>query len=222
MPGGDVSGLNRTPKWSDPTYLPANLSVAGCSNCHGFPPPAITGHPAVTIPTGFPSPTVTIGTTCNCHGNINPSGYNFANIFIDKTQHINGTVEGGLCNSCHGYPPAGPGFTGSTGNWVDAVAQNYSSGGGAHTINGHVNKNAKHNDGFAYCVKCHSPSDHATAPVAFKPSQNIKVNIDQRYRMESTKQARYTSNRLDDNLHIAGNCSNISCHFGATPGWNQR
>ena len=220
MPGGDTSGSNRTPTWSNPNYLPAVLSVAGCGTCHGFPPPTSTGHPTVTIPAGFPSAAVTIGTTCSCHSNVNPVGNSYANIFVDSTKHINGTLEGGACNACHGYPPVRAGFVAAAGNWESASPEDYAGGGGAHSINGHVSKLAKHNDGFAFCNKCHSPANHLTTPPEFKPSQNIKVRVDQRYRMESGKQARYTSNRLDGTSHVAGNCSNISCHFGASPPWN--
>ena len=222
MPGGDTSGSNRTPTWNNPSYLPATLTVAGCSTCHGFPPPTSVGHPAVSIPVGFPA-TVSIGTTCSCHDNVNPVGNSYATIFVDNSKHINGTLEGGACNTCHGYPPVSPTFVGAgrQNNWSSARTEDYIGGGGAHTINGHVSKTARHNDGFAFCLKCHSPVDHATSPAVYKPSQNIKANVNQRYRMESTKQARYTSNRLDGNAHVPGKCSNISCHFGATPVWNQ-
>jgi predicted CxxxxCH...CXXCH cytochrome family protein len=220
MPSGIATGSNITPTWNNPNYLPPTLTVAGCGTCHGFPPPVSSGHPAVTLPAGFPSASAPIGTTCSCHSNVKPTGYSYATIFVDNAKHINGTLEGGACNTCHGYPPVRAGFVAGVGNWENASPENYVGGGGAHTINGHVSKTAKHNDGFAYCVKCHSPADHATSPEVFLPSTNIKVNVDQRYRMESSKQARYTSNRLDGNAHIAGNCSNISCHFGASPPWN--
>jgi predicted CxxxxCH...CXXCH cytochrome family protein len=226
MPGGDTSGTNRTPAWNNANYLPATLSVAGCSTCHGFPPPPSVGHPPVTIPAGFPA-TAKLGTTCSCHGNIDqqtsaPNTY--ANIFVDKNLHINGILEGGACNDCHGYPPVRSGFAGAgvQNNWSSAKLQNYSGGGGAHTIDNHVSKTANKNDGFANCVNCHSPADHLTNPTEFKPSQNIKVQINQRFRMEESKQARYSSNRLDGNAHVPGNCSNISCHFGASPAWNER
>jgi hypothetical protein len=222
MPGGDTSGSNRTPTWNNPNYLPASLSVAGCGTCHGFPPPVSAGHPAVTLPVGFPSASVPIGPTCNCHSNVSPTGYSYATIFVDNTKHINGTLEGGSCNTCHGYPPVSAGFAGAgtVGNWENAGPENYLGGGGAHTINGHVSKLAKHNDGFAYCNKCHSSADHATSPEIFLPSTNIKVNVNQRYRFEAAKQFKYTSNRLDADAHVTGNCTNSSCHFGASPKWD--
>ncbi len=91
MSGGDITGTNRTPVWST-TFLPGTMSVSACSTCHGFPPSTVSGHPAVTIPAGFPG-TATIGTTCSCHSNINTVGDSYANIFVDKSKHINGLVE---------------------------------------------------------------------------------------------------------------------------------
>ena len=91
MPGGDTTGTVRTPVWGG-TILPATLTSAACGTCHGFPPTAASGHPAVTIPAGFPG-TANIGATCSCHANINASGNSYANIFVDKSKHINGLVE---------------------------------------------------------------------------------------------------------------------------------
>lgn len=221
MPGGDTSGTNRTPTWNA-AFLPASLTAAACGTCHGFPPSAATGHPAVTIPAGFPT-TASIGTTCSCHANINPAGNSYATMFIDKTQHINGTVEviaGGACDACHGYPPVSAGFSGTHNNWSSARTEDYVGGGGAHTIKNHVSNLAKPADGFANCSKCHDSADHQMSPITFKPSQNIKVSVNQRNRFESAKQTRYSSNRLDGSLHQTGTCSNSSCHFGATPKWD--
>ena len=220
MPGGDTSGSNKSPLWNYPAYLPPTLTVAGCRICHGFPPPTSAGHPAVILPAGFPL-TAPIGTTCSCHSNINPAGNSYATIFVDKVKHINGTLEAGKCDSCHGYPPASAGFAGTLNNWTGAKAENYLGGGGAHTINSHVSRTARPDDGFAFCITCHSPADHQTSPTVFMPSQNIKVMINQGVRLVPAIQARYSSNRLDGATHQTGTCSNISCHFGATPKWDQ-
>jgi predicted CxxxxCH...CXXCH cytochrome family protein len=221
MPGGDTSGTNRAPVWNV-AFLPATLSVASCNTCHGFPPSAAFGHPSVTIPAGFPA-TASIGTTCSCHANINPSGNSYATIFVDKSLHINGSAEviaGGACDACHGYPPASVAFVGTANNWSGAKAENYAGGGGAHTINNHVSKLAIASDGFANCVKCHDAADHQMSPIVFNPNQNIKVKLSQRFRMEAAKQTRYSSNRLNGASHLTGTCSNSSCHFGATPKWD--
>jgi hypothetical protein len=91
MSGGDATGTNRSPIWSAATYPPV-LSAAFCGKCHGFPPSTASGHPAVSIPAGFPG-TATIGTTCSCHSNIDTAGNSYANIFVDKSKHINGLLE---------------------------------------------------------------------------------------------------------------------------------
>jgi predicted CxxxxCH...CXXCH cytochrome family protein len=221
MAGGDTTGTNRSPIWNV-TFLPATLTPAACGFCHGFPPTSASGHPVVTIPAGFPA-TVPIGTTCSCHANVNTAGTSYANIFINKALHINGVTEiiaGGACDACHGYPPAGAAFTGAQGSWANARPENYLGGGGAHTVNSHVSSLAVPGDGFANCAKCHDSNDHLMSPIVFNPSQNIKVRVNPRYRLETAKQSRYTSNRLDGTLHLTGTCSNSSCHYGATPKWD--
>jgi len=116
MPGGDTTGTNRAPAWNSATYLPATIGTGGaaCKTCHGFPPPVSAGHPAVTIPAGFPT-TATIGASCNCHTNINTAGNSYANIFVSRAQHINGTVEVSGGHAVPFYAHATPPFTSCTG-----------------------------------------------------------------------------------------------------------
>jgi hypothetical protein len=95
MPGGDTTGTNRTPTWNS-AFLSATLSRAACSSCHGFPPAAASGHPAVTIPATWPAvgaATGALGTTCSCHANISTTGTTYANIFVNKALHIDGTLQ---------------------------------------------------------------------------------------------------------------------------------
>jgi len=203
-------GTNKAPVWNSTTYLSATLTPAACGTCHGFPPPT-TPHNGIAAPTGFPT------TGCSCHPNINPVGTTYATIFLDKTKHVNGTVEGGGCNGCHGYPPANKRFTGSTNNWANARMENYTGGGGAHTVDGHVKKDAVIADGWAKCTPCHSEADHRTG-VPIQPS-NIKLSIESKVRFSEGRVPKYTSNNLDGDLHVPGTCSNVSCHFQKTPKW---
>ncbi|MFA7404961.1 MAG: CxxxxCH/CxxCH domain-containing protein, partial [Pelobacteraceae bacterium] len=95
MPGGDTAGSNRTPTWNV-AFLSATLSRAACASCHGFPPAAASGHPAVTLPASWPAvgaATGALGTTCSCHANISTTGTTYANIFVNKALHIDGTVQ---------------------------------------------------------------------------------------------------------------------------------
>jgi predicted CxxxxCH...CXXCH cytochrome family protein len=201
------------PSWNTP--FPVGTSVLGngiaggsnpgsgyCAQCHGYPPQ--NGH-------------ATSGCS-SCHAHLNPDNQTFNN----PSLHINGVINAlsGNCDSCHGYPPAKSGFAGTHGNWSSARSENYPGGGGAHTILNHVSKTANPSEGFSNCSKCHNAADHTTSPLAFNPSQNIKVKVNQSSRLESAKQAKYSSNRLDASAHRTGTCSNISCHYGATPKWD--
>lgn len=203
------------PSWNTP--FPAGGSVLGdgisggskpgsgsCAQCHGYPPQ--NGH-------------ATSGCS-GCHTNLNSDNLTFN----APSLHMNGTVDvvggGGACDACHGYPPASVGFSGVHNNWSSARTENYPGGGGAHTIQSHISKLAKPSEGFSNCSKCHAAADHRMSPVAFTPSQNIRVSINQSFRFEAARQARYTSNRLDGGAHLTGGCSNISCHYGATPKWD--
>jgi predicted CxxxxCH...CXXCH cytochrome family protein len=216
MPHGDISGTRPALTWNT-SVLPATLSSAACGICHGFPPATLT-HSSITIPAGFPG-SAAIGNTCSCHGNINPAGNSYATIFKDKSLHINANLEanGGVCNGCHGYPPASKRFTGSIGNWANAVAENYTGGGGAHTVAGHVNPNAVIADGFANCTPCHNAADHNMGAI-LQPS-SVKVSIASRVKFSVDRTPKYTSNNKDGALHVSGNCSNIACHFQKTPKW---
>jgi len=219
MPNGDTSGTRPALTWNTP-LLPATLSAAACGVCHGFPP---ASHAAfVTIPSGFPG-SVSIGTTCSCHDNINPAGNSYATIFKDKSLHINAKLEvtgdGGGCNGCHGYPPSNKRFKGTQNNWSGARMENYSGGGGAHTVAGHIAPTAMPSQGWANCSNCHSVSDHAMSPLAFNPSSNIKVTINPKYKFSVSRTPKYTSNKLDGAAHVSGDCSNVACHFQKAPKW---
>jgi predicted CxxxxCH...CXXCH cytochrome family protein len=208
-------GTNKTPSWNSQTYLPATLSPAACATCHGFPPQTASGiHSTIATPTGFPT------SSCGCHPNLNSNGTTYADIFIDKSKHINGLLEGGgKCDACHGYPPANKKFVASANNWEFAKMENYTGGGGAHTVAGHIPASANPADKWSNCSNCHKESDHAMSPLVFLPSSNIKVNIDQNNKFSVSRTAKYASNKLDGAAHVSGNCSNIACHFQKSPKW---
>jgi len=213
MPYLDATGTNRAPSWKTP-FMPATLTPESCKSCHGFPPSPASNHPVIATPTSFPTPLCT-----PCHPNVNAAGTTYANIFINKAEHIDGISQtnGGSCDACHGYPPSRKSFVGSTGNWVNAKIENYTGGGGAHTIAGHVNPNAVIADAFTNCTPCHKESDHNMGGT-LQPS-GIKLSIDPKVRFSENRAIKYTSNNLDGAAHVSGNCSNISCHFQKTPKW---
>lgn len=197
-------------------FLPATLNSAACGACHGFPPASHAGF-GVTTPASFPT------SACSgCHPNIDQNATTYATIFVDKTLHINGTVNvsgGGGCTTCHGYPPANKRFKGTQNYWSSARAENYSGAGGSHTVGGHVSPTAKPSEGFSNCTNCHNPTDHAMSPLKFEPSSNIKVGLNKRLRFSESAQAKYSSNRLNATSHVPGRCSNVACHFQKTPNW---
>jgi predicted CxxxxCH...CXXCH cytochrome family protein len=167
MPGGDVSGSNRAPVWNSSTYLPATITAAACGTCHGFPPPTTAGHPAVTIPAGFPT-TASIGTTCSCHANINTAGNSYANIFVNKALHINGTVDVSGGHAVPFFAHATPPFTTCTGCHNASAAGTYpaATAGAAPNCRGcHVT--ADPTVTTTGCTSCH------TAP----PSGTVHPNI---------------------------------------------
>jgi predicted CxxxxCH...CXXCH cytochrome family protein len=207
-----TGGTQTSPSWDNPaSHLPSTISAAGCGMCHGFPPP---GH-NFTAPTTFPA----AAASCSCHPNINPSGTSYADIFVLKSKHIDGVVEGGGCNGCHGYPPASPSVVASAGNYEFSKPESYLGSGGAHTVEGHVSKAAVASDGWANCKKCHTQGDHKESPKVFLPSTNVKVNLDARVRFDSAVQPKYSSNKKDGALHVSGTCSSVACHFQKTPKW---
>ena len=211
LPYRDTTGTHRNPSWSAP-FMPATLTtstvLAACGGCHGFPPSSATGHPVVSA---------TMATCKTCHANVNASYTGYADVFVDKTQHINGILEGGGCNGCHGYPPSKKKFTGSAGNYADARFENYTNAGGAHTLAAHLDPNVTQDQGWVNCSKCHNENDHATALV-LQPS-NVKVSIDQKFKFNKDRTLKYENDRNDAN-HKPGSCANVSCHYQKTPKWN--
>jgi len=170
MAGGDITGSNRAPVWNDTAYMPATISVTACSKCHGFPPSAASGHPALStqIPATWGNGTTAIGQSCNCHANISITGTTYANIFVNKAQHINGVFEpasGGTCIGCHAAVQ-----TGTHGTPRDAVMAEFGlawghkkSGRGAVTD--------------ADCIVCHLEGNFATQLTSAK---HMDGNIDLR------------------------------------------
>jgi predicted CxxxxCH...CXXCH cytochrome family protein len=131
---------------------------------------------------------------------------------------------GGGCGGCHGYPPvqslAGIAVA---GNYSGARLENYSGGGGAHNVAGHIALTATPANGWSACVTCHYGTDtdpnHMSRNYS-KPS-NINVTVDPKYKFNAALQIKYSSNQVDPPLrNSTGTCSNVSCHFQPTPKWS--
>jgi predicted CxxxxCH...CXXCH cytochrome family protein len=132
------------------------------------------------------------------------------------------------CDSCHGYPPA-PRRTltavnfGVQGNWSSARFEDYSGGGGAHLVAGHIPKGAKASDGWLNCIPCHAggAAAHSKAMPLRSFVQNVSVKMDQQYRFTNDVQMSYTTAKLlNGGANKTGSCFNVSCHMAPTPKWS--
>jgi len=117
----------------------------------------------------------------------------------------------GDCSTCHGYPPVQnmTGF-GTTGNYIDAKLQDYSGGGGAHSVAGHLPMTIAKADNKNACLNCHYDFDNSHNK-GFTPVKKSFVNVvvDPQYKFNNMTAITYTGNT----------CSNVSCHFKPSPNW---
>jgi predicted CxxxxCH...CXXCH cytochrome family protein len=125
---------------------------------------------------------------------------------------------GGTCDTCHGYPPAGvevtrlAGGIGTQSNYSGAKFRDYTAGGGAHTVAGHLSKLIKPIEGSVNCTNCHFTfnSDHNNGSVPVKRSF-VNVVVDPKFKFNNATSIVYDFN--------ANTCSNVSCHFKPSPNW---
>ena len=110
---------------------------------------------------------------------------------------------GGSCGGCHGYPPASSmAGIGIMNNYTNAKPETTFGAGGAHTVAGHIPKNAKQEDGWANCSSCHYNTNHNSGVV------NVIVDPT-KYKFNNNSAIKYN----------VKNCSNVSCHFKKSPNW---
>ena len=124
----------------------------------------------------------------------------------------------GGCNVCHGYPPAATevGFK-VHGNYSTAKLEDYAGGGGAHTVQGHLPSTLTVANGNSYssCTSCHfevttgKHNQGGTTP--FQPDK-VEVVVDSKFKFNGNASITYDK--------LTGTCSNVSCHFQATPKWS--
>jgi predicted CxxxxCH...CXXCH cytochrome family protein len=204
-----IGGTDKAPIWTTP-FMSAQITAATCKACHGFPP---SGHASfgVSTPSGFPT------SVCSgCHPNVNSLGTTYDTIFVDKSKHIDGTIDksgSGGCDGCHGYPPSTRPFKGTQNNWSSARFTKNSTAGGSHTVAAHVPKTAMPSQGWNNCTNCHTEvPDHTN----YNPA---RVRFNPRNRFNSSVLPKYTSNRLLYSQHVTGTCSNVACHYQKSPKW---
>jgi len=128
---------------------------------------------------------------------------------VHKGTHFAFEPEFGGCGGCHGYPPvrnmAGLGIM---GNYTYAKFQDYSGGGGAHTVAGHIPVTAVQSEAWTNCNNCHNDSSHATGGTPAKKSF-VNVTVDPKFKFNNATSITYNGN----------SCSNVSCHFQPSPNW---
>jgi hypothetical protein len=88
--------------WTDTTYVnETGTTVAACSSaCHAIPP-AISAHSTVPAVNSTDALSTLTAKCQSCHDNIASSITNVSTAFVDKSKHINGSIEGGSCTGCH-------------------------------------------------------------------------------------------------------------------------
>lgn len=122
----------------------------------------------------------------------------------------------GSCGSCHGYPPTKPGFVGTTANYANYKSEDYTGGGGAHTVPGHIPATAVESQAWANCDSCHPSTSHNGGGTPPK-IQFVNVTTQDAYRFNASKAPSYTG----DHTTTVGSCNNVSCHFKQSPAWNR-
>ncbi|MBK5276768.1 MAG: CxxxxCH/CxxCH domain-containing protein [Desulfuromonadales bacterium] len=245
---GKVSALNLNIK----THMTSGLGslCADCHNAHGTAPNTmmvsqVIGGTAVSF-TGN-NTFANDGRTGVCQVCHITSQY-FTKAGQPQTTHVDSTSNcldchshnplagmafsaSGACDACHGYPPA-PRQTlsavtfGVQGSWSSAKFEDYSGGGGAHMVPGHVAKDLRltgTNADWTPCLPCHFDGANAHAKTLPTRSfvENVNVTMDPQYRFSADHFMSYTSAKLvSGGANKSGTCFNTNCHMGPTPKWS--
>jgi predicted CxxxxCH...CXXCH cytochrome family protein len=209
--GAGVIGTGSTPTWTDGAYLsnPASaMNSIDCNKCH-LSPPTEALHPVVTFGSG----------ACNsCHGH-DGSG----------AAHIDGVLQqtgGSGCNSCHDYD-----VDAVTGDW--GKNQKAVEGWGAHATHiSHLKSVASVSvslnpatDTFggsafnAVCGVCHTrnSANHSMSNAVNTRSINFGDGLS--VYSFGTGTPLYNGVTGVSSATTPKTCSNISCHYQATPVW---
>jgi predicted CxxxxCH...CXXCH cytochrome family protein len=134
------------------------------------------------------------------------------------------------CDSCHGYPPVARnvGYSiksniGRLNNYTGAKFEDYSGGGGAHSVAAHVSPTAKPGDGFNACTACHnlgSSAHNGTTPVKSNIA-NVSVKLTQTKQFKSGTLSIYSSAKfVTPPNNKSGTCFNLNCHIGKSLKWS--
>ena len=199
-----------SPVWGDYVKTPGNNGI--CQGCHTD---GTLAHFRNNLYDAAHNP----GTRCTaCHSH---SGSNRPDAFKPS----------GNCDLCHGYPPVRRNLSAGTvfrqNNYSGARFEDYTGGGGAHTIEKHIPATAKASEGWANCTVCHNKDEaNHTMQTPVVPSK-ITIDVKDRRKFDYLRQLgpeRYTGTLTDksggSNTNATGSCSNTSCHFKPSKKWS--
>jgi hypothetical protein len=191
-------------------------TALNCAGCHGYPP-ANSNHNGV------------LPGTCNqCHTNVVPGGTVNNSTFFNPELHMNGFVAPANCDSCHGYPPVKSminkyGAVRTRANYSSARLQNYSGGGGAHDVAGHLPKSltASQGLGFSPCLTCHPQGTTHNEGFGAFSTHHVQVVVDPKFKFDSRRPIVYNAIQTGPGAgKNTGQCSNVKCHFQKAPYWS--
>jgi hypothetical protein len=117
---------------------------------------------------------------------------------------------------------------GTAGNFANGRFEDYSGGGGAHFVPGHVKLTAVASEGWLNCAKCHNGGSLASTPnhLMLTPVKsniaNVTVKVDQQYRFTDGVMITYTGAKLRNINNITGTCTNVECHFQPSKRWSSQ
>jgi len=149
-------------------------------------------------------------------------------IFNVNAEHMDKIVQGGKCDSCHGYPPVQTlGAFGHLNNYTGAKLQNYSGGGGVHSVAGHLALTIKPSDKFGTlgsanpgCVTCHPSNQHNQGAGTYLTA-NVQVVVDTQFKFDKNRPIVYNAVQSGPGANKkSGTCANVACHFQKSPIWS--
>jgi hypothetical protein len=104
--------------------------------------------------------------------------------------------------------------------------QNYSGGGGVHTVAGHLPANIKPSAAFGIpgqaalgCITCHPATSHNGGAGAFLTAQ-VQIVVDGQYRFDKNRAIVYSGKQVGTTNKTSGTCSNVACHYQKSPIWS--
>jgi predicted CxxxxCH...CXXCH cytochrome family protein len=228
-------------------------SAVGCRNCHNPHGSGTNSHMIKNQIAFFSTTTQSISFTgtefvnlvtnrglCQvCHRSTKyykanvPELVHFTTNCLQCHTHMGGGIAAfaaSACDSCHGFPPVARnvGYAiksniARMNNYTGAKFEDYSGGGGAHSVAAHLPATIKPTDGFNACATCHNlgASGHnGTTPIKANIA-NVSVKLTQTKQFKTATLSIYSSAKfVTPPNNKSGTCFNLNCHIGKSPKWS--